>query len=240
MIKILREDMRTILASDPAARNMLEVFFCYPGLHAVWSHRVAHFLWDHHLKFLARFLSHINRFVTGIEIHPGAKIGRRLFIDHGTGVVIGETAEIGNDVVIYQGVALAMSGAVRDNVKRHPTVGNNVVMGSGSIAIGPITIGDGARVGAGSVVIKPVDPGAVVVGVPGRSVKEQQNPLLTLQSGKLPDPIAEAISVILKEQDQLLERLRKLERASGAVIEDEAFEEQREIIKQSFDGGEGI
>lgn len=226
--------MRTILALDPAARNMWEVFFCYPGLHAVWSHRVAHFLWNHKLKFLARFLSHINRFVTAIEIHPGAKIGRRFFIDHGTGVVIGETAEIGNDVVIYQGVALAMSGSVKDNVKRHPTVGDNVVMGSGSIAIGPIKIGDGARIGAGSVVVKPVEPGSVVVGVPGRSVQEQHDPLLNLQSGKLPDPVAEAIGIILKGQDQLQDRLSKLEGTSGTATPHKEFDKQREKVRKQF------
>src|SRR4030042_6386112 len=158
MFKTLREDIQTVLAKDPAARNTLEIIFLYPGLHALWFHRLAHFLWRHRLLFLARLLSHFNRFLTGIEIHPGARIGRRVFIDHGAGVVIGETAEIGDDVLLYQGVALG--GTTLKKGKRHPTIGSNVVMGAGAIALGAISIGDGARVGAGSVVVKSVPPGA--------------------------------------------------------------------------------
>ncbi len=146
MFKTLKEDIQTVFAKDPAARSVPEIIFCYPGLHALWFHRVAHFLWRHKFWFLARLTSQIGRFLTNIEIHPGAKIGRRFFIDHGAGVVIGETTEIGDDVLMYQGVVLG--GTSLEKKKRHPTLGNNVVMGTGAIALGDITSGDGARVGA--------------------------------------------------------------------------------------------
>jgi len=171
---------------------------------------MAHFFWKHRLPFIGRFISHINRCLTGIEIHPGAKIGRRLFIDHGMGVVIGETAEIGDDVLMYQGVVLG--GTSLEKKKRHPTLGNNVVVGTGAIVLGAINIDDGARIAAGSVVIQDVPPGAVVVGVPGRigmgfSVKEIHD----LEHGRLPDPIADAIRSVMKEQEKLAERIRRLE-----------------------------
>jgi serine O-acetyltransferase len=213
MFKILREDIRTVFAKDPAARSIIEALLCYPGLHALWSHRIAHFLWRHNLRLLARILSHLNRFFTGIEIHPGATIGRRCFIDHGSGVVIGETTEIGNDVLIYQGVVLG--GTTLEKRKRHPTLGNGVEMGAGSIALGPITIGDGARVGASSVVIKSVPPGVTVVGIPGRVVTKRERPAMDLEHGRLPDPVAEAIRLVLKDQHHLEERLKRLEDASG-------------------------
>jgi len=205
----LREDIQTVFAKDPAARNTLDVIFCYPGLHALWLHRVAHFLWQHRLQFLARLLSYFSRFLTGIEIHPAARIGKRFFIDHGAGVVIGETAEIGDDVLFYQGVVLG--GTTLTRGKRHPTVGNNVVMGTGAVALGSIAIGDGVRVGAGSVVVKSVPPGATVVGIPGRIVGDHREPLADLEHGNLPDPVAEAIRFVLKEQDKLEERLKNLE-----------------------------
>jgi len=227
MFKTLREDIQTVFAKDPAARSVREVIFCYPGLRALWYHRVAHFLWHHRLKFLARFCSHTNRFLTGIEIHPGAKIGRRFFIDHGAGVVIGETAEIGDDVLIYQGVVLGGTSLKKE--KRHPTVGNNVVIGAGAIALGAITIGDGAKIGAGSVVVKSVPPGATVVGVPGRIAEERHEPLLDLEHGKLPDPIAEAIRLVLKNQERLEKRLKRLESLSGlGTPEDELSEGKKE------------
>ena len=209
MFKTLREDIQTVFAKDPAARSVPEVIFCYPGLHALWFHRLAHFLWRHRLKFSARFLSHISRFLTGVEIHPGAKIGRRFFIDHGAGVVIGETAEVGDDVLMYQGVVLG--GTTLKKGKRHPTVGNNVVIGTGAVALGAITIGDGARIGSGSVVVKSVPPGATVVGIPGRIVEEHHKPLVDLEHGRLPDPVAEAIKLVLKKQKELEKRLKKLE-----------------------------
>ncbi|OGO24297.1 MAG: serine O-acetyltransferase, partial [Chloroflexi bacterium RBG_16_50_9] len=164
MFKTIKEDIQTVFAKDPAARSVIEVLLCYPGLHAIWAHRVAHFLWQHRFRLLARLVSHINRFFTNIEIHPGATIGRRFFIDHGAGVLIGETAEIGDDVLLYTGVVLG--GTTLEKKKRHPTLGNGVEMGSGAIALGAITIGDGARIGAGSVVIRSVPPKVTVVGIP--------------------------------------------------------------------------
>lgn len=216
LFKILKEDIETVFAKDPAARSLLEVIFCYPGLHALWLHRLAHFFWTHKLLFLGRLLSHVNRLFTGIEIHPGAKIGRRFFIDHGMGVVIGETAEIGDDVLLYQGVVLG--GTTLEKKKRHPTIGNNVVIGAGAILLGAITVGDGAKIGAGSVVIKSVPSGATVVGVPGRVVEERRKPIVDLDHHKLPDPVAEAIKHILERQDKLEKRLRRLEDLQGATI----------------------
>ncbi len=186
MFKTLREDIQTVFAKDPAARSVLEVIFCYPGLHALWLHRLAHFLWYNKLRLLARFISHSSRFITGIEIHPGVKIGRRFFIDHGAGVVIGETTEIGDDVLMYQGVVLG--GTTLEKKKRHPTVGNNVEMGTGAIALGAITIGDGARIGSGSVVVKSVPPGATVVGIPGRIVEDSRQPWQTWNTGSYLTP----------------------------------------------------
>jgi len=215
---------------------MLEVIFCYPGLHALWFHRLAHFLWQHNLRFLARFVSHVSRFLTGIEIHPGARIGRRFFIDHGAGVVIGETAEVGDDVLMYQGVVLGGTSLKKE--KRHPTIGNNVVMGTGSVALGAIIVGNGARIGSGSVVIKPVPPGATVVGIPGRIVEDRHKPLTDLEHGKLPDPVAEAVSLILREQEELGGRLKRLESLSGLIVpEDELRDKKRELVREFSQGG---
>jgi serine O-acetyltransferase len=238
LFKTIREDIQTIFAKDPAAQNTLEVIFCYPGLHALWFHRFAHFLWQHKLRFLARLLSHINRFLTGIEVHPGARIGRRFFIDHGAGVVIGETAEIGDDVLLYQGVALG--GTTLKKGKRHPTIGSNVVMGAGAIALGAISIGDGARVGAGSVVVKSVPPEATVVGIPGRITEDHREPLMDLEHGNLPDPVAEAIRFVLAEQDKFEERLRRLESIGGIASPEDELREKRRKIEVGFSQGEGI
>ncbi len=211
MFGLIKEDIQTVFAKDPAARTIWEVLTCYPGLHALWLHRIAHFLWQHRFLFLARLLSHINRFLTGIEIHPGAKIGRRFFIDHGMGVVIGETTEIGEDVLMYAGVVLG--GTTLEKKKRHPTIGNNVVIGTGATILGPITVGDNAKIGGGSVVIKPVPPGATVVGVPARIAgpKKPAGPEADLEHGKLPDPVLKAISEILDRQSRLEEKVRELE-----------------------------
>lgn len=235
LLKTLREDIQTVFAKDPAARSVWEVIFCYPGLHALWLHRIAHFLWRHRLFFLARLLSHINRALTGIEIHPGARIGRRFFIDHGMGVVIGETAEIGDDVLIYQGVVLG--GTSLEKKKRHPTVEDNVVIGAGAILLGPITIGRGALIGAGSVVIKSVPPEATVVGVPGRVIKEGKRPIAALEHGKLPDPVAEAIRAIWDRQERLEDRLHCIENTMGLT----SFNGQdiSEIV-ELFTDGDGI
>ena len=211
MFTYIAEDIRTIFNEDPAARSLPEVIFCYPGLHAIWLHRISHFLWNHRLKLLGRLLSHISRFLTGIEIHPGATIGRRLFIDHGMGIVIGETTEIGNDVLMYQGAVLG--GTSLEHKKRHPTIGNKVVIGTGAIILGPITVSDGALIGSGSVVIKNVPPNATVVGIPGRIVlpkEKRPKPLIDLEHGQLPDPVIEAVNILIKRRNQLEERINKL------------------------------
>jgi serine O-acetyltransferase len=231
VFKLLREDIRTVFAKDPAARNVAEVLLFYPGLHALRLHRTANFLLRHRLGFLARGLSFLSRFLTNIEIHPGATIGRRFFIDHGAGVVIGETAAIGDDVLMYQGVVLG--GTTLKKGKRHPTVGNNVVIGAGAIALGAINIGDGARIGSGSVVVKSVPAGATVVGIPGRVVDEKRKPLTDLEHGNLPDPVAEAVRLILAEQQKLEKRLEKLETSSGVIVpQDELRDRIREIMKE--------
>ena len=236
MCRGIIEDIRTVFIKDPAARSMAEVITCYPGLHALWLHRIANFLWRHHLRLLARMLSHCNRFLTGIEIHPGAKIGRRFFIDHGAGVVIGETTEIGNDVLLYQGVVLG--GTSLKKGKRHPTLEDNVVVGAGAVVLGAINIGNGARIGSGSVVVKTVPPGATVVGIPGRVIDEHRKPVLDLEHGRLPDPVAETIKLVLDEQAKLEQRLGRLEDKSGiAVPEDELKERIKEIMKEFSQGG---
>ena len=217
---------------DPAARSAAEVIFCYPGLHALWWHRVAHWLWTHKLGFWGRLLSHWSRFWTQIEIHPGATIGRRFFIDHGSGVVIGETAEIGDDVLLYQGVVLG--GTSLEKKKRHPTIGNRVVVGAGAIVLGAIKVGDDVRIGSGSVVVRAVPNGATVIGVPGRVVEDRHPALLNLDHGRLPDPVAEAISLVLREQDKLEERLRKAESAAGLVPQEDQWKASRTRLEQEF------
>jgi len=212
ILEYIREDIQTVFAKDPAAKTVWEIIFCYPGLHAIWLHRLAHFLWQHKLLFLGRLVSHVNRWLTGIEIHPGARVGRHFFIDHGMGVVIGETAEIGDDVLMYQGAVLG--GTTLQKTKRHPTIGNSVVIGTGAIVLGPITVGDNARIGAGSVVIRPVPAGATVVGVPARiaGLPELMKPKVDLQHADLPDPVLRAISESLDRQGRLEERVRQVEK----------------------------
>ncbi|MFA5309925.1 MAG: serine O-acetyltransferase [Dehalococcoidales bacterium] len=238
MFKTIREDIKTVFVKDPAARSTLEVLLCYSGLHAVWAHRVNHFLWNHRLKLFARFFSNTARFFTGIEIHPGAKIGRRCFIDHGSGVVIGETSEIGDDVLLYQGVVLG--GTSMEKKKRHPTLGNGVEMGTGSIALGAITIGDGARIGASSVVIRSVPPGVTVVGIPGRVVVKEEKPAMDLEHARLTDPLAEAIRVMFKDQQSFQERLKKLEETCGLLTPQNGLKEKIEEIEKDFEQSEGI
>ncbi|MCI0749141.1 MAG: serine O-acetyltransferase [Nevskiales bacterium] len=221
MLGRIREDIRVVFERDPAARTVWEVLTCYPGLKAVWAHRLSHWLWRHGFKWLGRLLSQIARWFTLIEIHPGAKIGRRLFIDHGAGVVIGETAEIGDDVTLYQGVTLG--GISWAKGKRHPTLGNNVVVGSGAQVLGPFVVGDGARVGSNAVVVKPVPPGATVVGIPARAVQEPRPPsekLLIMAkkmgfdayglSQDMPDPVADAIGAMLDHIHELDDRIMEL------------------------------
>ncbi|MEN3013401.1 MAG: serine O-acetyltransferase [Endomicrobiia bacterium] len=234
MFKKIKEDIETVFKKDPAAKSVLEVLLCYPGLHAVWLHRIAHWFYKKKMYLIARIISHINRFFTGIEIHPGAKIGRRVFIDHGMGVVIGETAEIGDDVLMYQGVVLG--GVSFSKGKRHPTVGNNVIIGAGAILLGNIKIGDNARIGAGSVVVKDVPNGATVVGVPGRiSLGFTLEQIHLLEHNKLPDPIAEGFEFIIKEINRLEERVKKIETLEGIATQiDEYFEKKKKEIEEIF------
>ncbi len=235
----IREDIQTVFDKDPAAKTVWEVILCYPGLHAIWIHRISHLLWKHHLFFLARFTSHLARFLTGVEIHPGARIGRRFFIDHGMGVVIGETAEVGDDVLMYMGTVLG--GTSLEKKKRHPTIQDGVVIGAGSIILGPVTVGDGAKIGAGSVVVRNVPPGATVVGVPGRIAEPECPSTRTdLDYARLPDPMLRVVSRLLDRQNRLEERLRSLEKAmpgpeaekilARLAREDEIREALRDIL----------
>ena len=221
MFDRIREDIRGVFDRDPAARSTWEVLTCYPGLKAVWMHRLAHWLWSHGFKWLGRFISQLTRWFTLIEIHPGATIGRRLFIDHGAGVVIGETAEIGDDVTLYHGVTLG--GTSWSKGKRHPTLGNGVVVGAGAKVLGPFTVGDGARVGSNSVVVKEVPPGATVVGIPARVVSEVRAPSDKVVeiakrmgfdayglSRDMPDPVANAIGAMLNHIHEIDDRVVEL------------------------------
>jgi serine O-acetyltransferase len=203
MIRTLREDIRSVFDRDPAARSTLEVLLCYAGLHAIWDHRITHWLWSHNLKLLARMLSQFSRFITGIEIHPGAVIGRRFFIDHGMGVVIGETAEIGDDVTMYHGVTLG--GVSTSKGKRHPTIGDGVVIGAGAKILGAIEIGSGSRVGANAVVVDEIPPDSVVVGVPGHPVHKEKPSRITpdLNHNKLPDVIEDTLEDLLARVERL-------------------------------------
>ncbi len=206
MFATLKQDIKAVFDRDPAARSALEVIFCYPGLHALWFHRAAHWFWKHEFFFAGRFVSHLGRFFTGIEIHPGATIGKGFFIDHGMGVVIGETTEIGEDVTLYQGVTLG--GTSLEKVKRHPTIGSGVVIGAGASVLGPFSVGENSRIGSGSVVVKAVPPNCVVVGVPGRITHRDGKRVahgIDLNMTDLPDPIVEALQA-------LAERVHELER----------------------------
>ena len=206
LITSIRKDIKTVFDHDPAAISALEVLLAYPGFHARQFHRLAHTLFRWHIPVLPRLISHISRFFTGIEIHPGAKIGEGFFIDHGMGVVIGETSEIGDNVTLYQGVTLG--GTSHQRAKRHPTLGNNVVVGVGAQLIGAITIGDNTKVGAGSVVVTSAPPNATVVGVPGRVVEVRNPDTDTVE--KLPDPVGEKL-------ERLERRIAKLEKSLAKV-----------------------
>src|SRR5690348_5706861 len=220
-LKNLREDVETILRLDPAARSVLEVVLCYPGFHAMLLYRPAHWLWQRGWLVLARFISQLARMLTGIEIHPGATIGRRLFIDHGMGVVIGETAEIGDDVTLYHGVTLggvapSLNSAAQVDRKRHPTIGNAVIVGSGAQVLGPITVGAGARVGANAVVVQDVPAGVVVVGIPAKAVqpREKTSEFLAYGTprGDMPDPVARALDAMAEHVAALQARIGALEK----------------------------
>ena len=207
LIGSIKRDVRAVFDHDPAAKNVIEIFIAYPGFHARQFHRLAHILWRWRIPILPRFISHVGRFYTGIEIHPGAKIGESLFIDHGMGVVIGETAEIGDNVTLYQGVTLG--GTSLQKRRRHPTLGNNVVVGAGAQLIGAITIGDHVKIGAGSVVITSVPPNATVVGVPGRIVEIRHTDTDIVE--KLPDPVGEKLYSLDRRVARLERRLRNRE-----------------------------
>ncbi|MGB8706648.1 MAG: serine O-acetyltransferase [Dehalococcoidia bacterium] len=206
LIRSIRRDIQAVFEHDPAAKNAWEIFFAYPGFHARQFHRLSHTLWNWNVPFFPRFISHLGRFFTGIEIHPGAKIGEGFFIDHGMGVVIGETSEIGDNVALYQGVTLGGTSLLKK--KRHPTLSNNVVVGAGSKLIGAITIGENVKVGAGSVVVTSVPPHATVVGVPGRVVEMRNPDTETVE--KLPDPVWEKIEALEKRVAELEKNLRDM------------------------------
>jgi serine O-acetyltransferase len=211
MFSRIKQDIQAVKDRDPAARSTLEVLLCYPGLHALFCHRAAHYLYQRGLILLPRIISHLSRFFTGIEIHPGASIGSSFFIDHGMGVVIGETTEIGTNVTIYQGVTLGGTG--KEKGKRHPTIGSNVVIGTGAKVLGPIEIGENSRIGAGSVVLAPAPPNSTVVGIPARVVycNGEKIPSINLNHSDMPDPVAEALNRLQEQIDQL--------RCQGAEID---------------------
>ncbi len=221
MFEQMKRDVRTVLERDPAARTALEVVLCYPGVHAIWLHRIAHGLWRRGWVVIARFVSHVGRFLTGIEIHPAARLGPGLFIDHGMGVVIGETAEVGENVTILQGVTLGGTSLKRE--KRHPTLADNVVVGAGAKILGGFTIGAGSRIGAGSVVVREVPENSVVVGVPGRvTFRDGQRVAgqIDLNQIDLPDPLAHALEELVERIHQLeaeIERLKKATEAAGGT-----------------------
>lgn len=226
MIETLIEDIEAVLTHDPAARHPLEVLMVYPGLHALWMHRVAHSMWKRGQVLPPRVLAHINRFVTGIEIHPGAKIGRRVFIDHGMGIVIGETAVVGDDCLLYKGVVLG--GTSLERRERHPTLGAGVVVGTNACILGAIQVGDGARVGSGSVVIRDVPARATVVGIPGRIAEGVRDVRAELDHAALPDPVANVLASLIEEVEALRRDVSALKgdslpRPAGRDREDAVF-----------------
>jgi serine O-acetyltransferase len=219
MLTALRRDVRAALDRDPAARSALEIIICYPGLHAIWGHRLSHWLWHHRARLPARAFAELTRALTGVEIHPGATLAPSVFIDHATGVVIGETAEVGADVTIYQGVTLG--GTSLDKGKRHPTVGDRVIIGAGAKILGPITIGDDSRIGANAVIVKPVPPGSVVVGVPGqvisRSHPQPATALPATGDALLPDLVGTSLQSLLTRVDRLEARVADGHATSPAI-----------------------
>ncbi len=208
MLKTLKADFDIIFERDPAARNALEVLVCYPGLQALWFHRLAHWLYDIKVPFIPRFISHISRFMTGVEIHPGARIGGSVFIDHGMGVVIGETAIVGDYCLIYQGVTLGGTG--KESGKRHPTLGNNVVVGAGAKVLGNLEVGSNVRIGAGSVVLRDIPPDSTVVGIPGRIIYREGVKVDPLDHARLPDSEAQAIRCLMDRIETLEEEILML------------------------------
>jgi serine O-acetyltransferase len=221
----INEDIKAVLNRDPAARTGLEVLLCYPGIWALIFHKPAHWLYRHNFKLIARLISQIARFLTGIEIHPGATIGHRCFIDHGMAVVIGETAEVGDDVTIYQAVTLGGTG--KDTGKRHPTIGNNVVISSGAKVLGPFKVGDHSKIGAGSVVLEEVPANCTVVGIPGKIVRRGGNKLEDLNQTDLPDPIAVELECLRRRIVMLENKLRELDAKETLILENTRKETAR-------------
>jgi serine O-acetyltransferase len=225
MFETIREDIASVAERDPAAKSKLEVVLCYSGLHALWAYRMNHWLWHHHFRLLARWLSQVARWLTGIEIHPGAQIGRRLFIDHGMGVVIGETAVVGDDVTLYQGVTLGGTG--KEQGKRHPTLGNGVVAGGGAKILGNIRVGDNSRIGAGSVVLRDVPDNSTVVGVPGHIVLSNGKRVVITDPKLINDPLSAALAEVAGQVKELRERIQRLE---GKGAEEERPSPALEVV----------
>jgi serine O-acetyltransferase len=230
MLSLIREDVATVMEHDPAAKSRLEVFLCYSGLHAVWLYRINHWLWNQNFFLLGRLLSQLARFLTGVEIHPGAQIGRRLFIDHALGVVIGETAVVGDDVTLYQGVTLGGTG--KEQGKRHPTIEDGVVAGSGAKILGNITVGKNCRIGAGSVVLRSVPEDSTVVGVPGHIIFREGKRVVIIDPKQINDPLSEALASVMAEVNKLRERVQQLE---GAEAKGEPLSASLQRIMEDVD-----
>ncbi|MGC9256994.1 serine O-acetyltransferase [Desulfurella sp.] len=241
MIKKAKQDIDNIFEKDPAARSIPEVVLCYPGLHALWMHRFSHYLWNKNLKLIARFTSHVSRFLTGIEIHPAAKIGKNFFIDHGMGVVIGETAEIGDNVTLYQGVTLG--GTSLEKVKRHPTLGNSIVVGGGAKILGAFKIGDNSKIGSNSVVVREVPDNSTVVGVPGKIIKkEPAEESKDFDHTKLPDVEGKLFRYLLHRIEELEKEIQAMGDKEFIKIEEEKNIKELKSIEsyiKSFDIGIG-
>ena len=234
----IREQIETIFREDPAAKSVVEIILCYPGFHAVLLHRLAHSLYKGGLPLVPRVISQISRLFTGIEIHPGATIGRRFFIDHGMGVVIGETAEIGDDCLLYQGVTLGGTG--NEKGKRHPTLGNHVVVGSGAKVLGGITIGSFVKIGAGSVVVKPVPDNCTVVGIPGRIVRGGATGVKdVLEHGMLPDPEAQRADELQKRVEDLEATMRAFEANMQSLMDRRQVPDRRRVVQEPGTNGSG-
>jgi len=229
-LSLIREDVAHVMEHDPAAKSRLEVFLCYSGLHAVWLFRMNHWLWNHGLLLLGRMLSQAARFLTGIEIHPGAQIGRRVFIDHGNGVVIGETAIVGDDVTMYQGVTLGGTG--KEGGKRHPTISDGVVIGDGAKILGNITVGKNCRIGAGSVVLRNIPDDSTVVGVPGHIIFREGKRVVITDPKQINDPLSEALASVATEVNNLRERMQRLE---GSGAKSEPLSESMQRIMEDID-----
>jgi serine O-acetyltransferase len=230
LLVLIREDVAHVIEHDPAAKSRLEVFLCYAGLHAVWSYRITHWLWNHGLFLAGRWLSQVARLLTGVEIHPAAQIGRRLFIDHGMGVVIGETAIVGDDVTLYQGVTLGGTG--KEHGKRHPTLEDGVVVGGGAKILGNITVGKNCRIGAGSVVLRSVPEDSTVVGVPGHIIFREGKRVVITDPKQINDPLSEALAHVATEVHNLRERVQQLE---GSEAKSEPLSESLQRIMEDVD-----